>query len=73
MAKEYGALPSTLRAMSAGELLFDFEVFGIGCEIDGTINRLASDKNGRAKVAAYLQGLSNRAKAWREKRKRDRH
>jgi hypothetical protein len=70
MAKEYGTLPSSLRALPAGDILYDMEVFGIGCEIDGKVNKLAADKNGRAKVMAYLQGLSNKAKAWREKRRR---
>ena len=70
MAKEYGSLPSTLRALPAGEILYDLEVFGIGCEIDARVQEFAYQKNGTVKAKAYLKDLTNRARAWREKRKR---
>lgn len=73
MAEKYGTLPSVIRALPAGDVLYDLEVFSIGCEIDGRVQEIAYQKNGKAKAKAYLQGLTNRARAWREKRKRDGH
>lgn len=61
LAKAFGCRPSEVRNARAGDALFDLAVYRVGSEIEGTINRLAGQQDGKRQVDAYIGSLQRGA------------